>query len=192
MLLELFLLLLNLGLLLFDRVEHGPKNWIVIHEQIAIGVRGDSFGNDLLHGLRAKADMFAFGLNAERVVALVFVAQRLQLQRRFAHLAGRRATSVESIEKALELFPGHQEIATYGALILGFNHQADRAARLAQDLVRRATCPDIAAAVHDDLTIASNGQPIHGIGCVRDVQDSDVCIVCGRNADTVCAVRGEK
>lgn len=73
------------------------------------------------------------------------------------HLAGRRATSVEAIEKALDLFPGHEEIETFGALILAFNNHADPAARLAQELVRRASCSDIATAVHA-YTLACNGQ----------------------------------
>src|SRR5438132_13699579 len=54
--LNLFLLALDLGLLLFNRIEHGPQDRIVVDEQIALIILHDCFGNDLLHGLRAEAD----------------------------------------------------------------------------------------------------------------------------------------
>jgi DNA-binding winged helix-turn-helix (wHTH) protein len=73
------------------------------------------------------------------------------------HLAGRRAVSVETIEKALHLFPGNEGIQAYGALILAFNGQADHAERLAEELVRRATWSDIATAVHA-YTLACSGR----------------------------------
>jgi tetratricopeptide (TPR) repeat protein len=73
------------------------------------------------------------------------------------HLAGQRAISVETIESALDIFPGNQGIQTYGALILAFNGHADHAERLAQELVRRATYSDIATAVHA-YTLACSGQ----------------------------------
>ena len=73
------------------------------------------------------------------------------------HLAGERSKSVETIEKALELFPDYEGSQTYGALILAFNGHAGRAARLAQDLVHRTPHLDIAAAVHA-YALACNGE----------------------------------
>jgi transcriptional regulator HilA, main transcriptional regulator of SPI1 len=73
------------------------------------------------------------------------------------HLAGRRAKSIEAIEKALDQFPDHKESQAYGALILAFNGQADRGARLAQDLVRRVPYLDIAAGIQA-YALACNGQ----------------------------------
>jgi DNA-binding winged helix-turn-helix (wHTH) protein/tetratricopeptide (TPR) repeat protein len=63
------------------------------------------------------------------------------------HLAGQPAQSVAQIEKALSLFPDHEAGLFYGAVILGFNGPAQRAAELAQDLVRRTPHLDIANAM---------------------------------------------
>jgi DNA-binding winged helix-turn-helix (wHTH) protein/tetratricopeptide (TPR) repeat protein len=64
------------------------------------------------------------------------------------HLAGQPAQSVAQIEKTLSLFPDHEAGLFYGAVILGFNGPAQRAAKLAQDLERRTPYLDIATAIH--------------------------------------------
>ena len=64
------------------------------------------------------------------------------------HLAGRRSQSVEAIEKAMASFPEDGGIRAYASMILAFNGQAERAARLAEDLVRKAPYFDVANAVH--------------------------------------------
>jgi tetratricopeptide (TPR) repeat protein len=63
------------------------------------------------------------------------------------HLAGRQSKSMEAIENALALFPDHEEIQAFGALILSFNGQAEYGTRLAQDLVCRAPYFDLAASI---------------------------------------------
>jgi tetratricopeptide (TPR) repeat protein len=72
------------------------------------------------------------------------------------HLAGRQAKSVEAVEKALALFPGHEGVQAYGALILSFNGQAEHGVKLAQDLVRRNPYFDIATAIHAYALACSN------------------------------------
>jgi DNA-binding winged helix-turn-helix (wHTH) protein/tetratricopeptide (TPR) repeat protein len=73
------------------------------------------------------------------------------------HLAEQASDSVEQIEKSLSLFPDHEGGLLYGAVILAFNGQAERAARLAQELVRRTPFFDIATAIHG-YALARNGQ----------------------------------
>lgn len=64
------------------------------------------------------------------------------------HLAGKQAKSVEAFEKAIELFPDHEGVQAFGALILAYNGQPERAVHLAEDLVRKTPYFDIAAAIH--------------------------------------------
>jgi DNA-binding winged helix-turn-helix (wHTH) protein/tetratricopeptide (TPR) repeat protein len=64
------------------------------------------------------------------------------------HLAGERAESVATIEKALSLFPEDENVLLHGALILAFNGEAERGVSLAQELVRRAPYFDTAMAIH--------------------------------------------
>lgn len=64
------------------------------------------------------------------------------------HLAGRRAKSLETIEKALELFPDHDGVQAFAALILSFHGQAESGIRLAQELVRRTPYFDLASAIY--------------------------------------------
>ena len=64
------------------------------------------------------------------------------------HLAGQRAESVATIEKALSLFPEDESALLHGALILAFNGEAERGASLAGKLVRRAPYFDTATAIH--------------------------------------------
>jgi len=64
------------------------------------------------------------------------------------HLAGRANESVEQARSALDLFPGETGPSLYGAAILAFNGQPQRAAGLAQDLARRLPYFDLATAAH--------------------------------------------
>jgi tetratricopeptide (TPR) repeat protein len=63
------------------------------------------------------------------------------------HLAGKPNESMIQIEQSLKLFPQHESTSMYGALILAFNGDTRRAARLAKDLVDRTPYFDIATAV---------------------------------------------
>ncbi|MGD0157200.1 MAG: winged helix-turn-helix domain-containing protein [Terracidiphilus sp.] len=73
------------------------------------------------------------------------------LEERFAwalHLAGEREASVEQIRKAIGQFAEHDGALLYGAIILGYNGEADRAAELARALSARSAHFDLAMAVH--------------------------------------------
>src|ERR1043165_9026927 len=52
----------DLLLLLFDRVEHGPDDGIVVDHQVTVRILRDGFGNHLLHGLRSETDVLAWRL----------------------------------------------------------------------------------------------------------------------------------
>ncbi len=64
------------------------------------------------------------------------------------HLAGQAGKSLEEIEKSLALFPEHESSHLFGAMILAFNGQSERAAQLSQELLRRSPYFDIAIATH--------------------------------------------
>ena len=65
------------SLLFFDCIEHGPQDGIVVNQQVALVICAHCFGNDLLHGLRPKPDVLSTRFKAQRVVGLIFIAQRL-------------------------------------------------------------------------------------------------------------------
>jgi DNA-binding winged helix-turn-helix (wHTH) protein/tetratricopeptide (TPR) repeat protein len=64
------------------------------------------------------------------------------------HLAGQAEQSTGQIEEALSMFPGHEGVNLYGSIILAYNGDADRAAALAENLVKNSPYFDIAAAAH--------------------------------------------
>jgi TolB-like protein len=64
------------------------------------------------------------------------------------HLAQQAEQSVEQVQHGLTLFPDHEGIALYGALILAFNGQAERGVLLAERLAQREPYFDLATAVH--------------------------------------------
>jgi tetratricopeptide (TPR) repeat protein len=73
------------------------------------------------------------------------------LQARLAwalHLAGEADKSVEQIRLARALFPEHEGINLYGAMILAFNGDAARGVELALELAQRLPYFDLATAVH--------------------------------------------
>src|SRR5207247_880383 len=58
----------DLFLLLFDRIEHRPEDWVAVDHQVALAVLSDGFRNDLLHCLSSKANVFSIRLKAEGIV----------------------------------------------------------------------------------------------------------------------------
>src|SRR5436190_18671586 len=68
----------DLLLLLFDCVEHGPDDRIVVKHQIAVSSRAHCLRDYFLHCLCAEADAFTCWRKAEGVVWFVFVAHWLQ------------------------------------------------------------------------------------------------------------------
>lgn len=64
------------------------------------------------------------------------------------HLSGECDKSVAQAEHALELFPEHESANVYGAMILAFNGQAERAIGVAENLVRRSPYLDIGSSLY--------------------------------------------
>jgi DNA-binding winged helix-turn-helix (wHTH) protein/tetratricopeptide (TPR) repeat protein len=64
------------------------------------------------------------------------------------HLAGDAPKSIEQIERALELFPGHESASIYGSIILAFNGHTERGIQVAENLARISPYVDLAAAVY--------------------------------------------
>jgi DNA-binding winged helix-turn-helix (wHTH) protein/tetratricopeptide (TPR) repeat protein len=64
------------------------------------------------------------------------------------HLDGQAAESLRHIQIALSLFPDHEFTNFYGALILAFNGETERATELAENLVQRVPFFDLATAAH--------------------------------------------
>jgi len=73
------------------------------------------------------------------------------------HLDGQREESVEQIRKVIALFPHHEETGLYGAAILAFNGETERAVELARGLAKRLPDYDLASAVYA-YTLASAGR----------------------------------
>ena len=73
------------------------------------------------------------------------------LQNRLAwtlHLDGQASESLEQIRKMIALFPDREGTCLYGAVILAFNGESERAIELAQGFAQRSPHIDLAGAVH--------------------------------------------
>ena len=80
------------------------------------------------------------------------------------HLAGDAPKSIEQIERALELFPGHECSNLYGSIILTFNGDTERGLQVAENLTRISPYVDLAAAVHGyALACAGRREEAHAI-----------------------------
>jgi tetratricopeptide (TPR) repeat protein len=64
------------------------------------------------------------------------------------HLSGEREKSLAQAEHALELFPEHESSNVYGAIILAFNGNAERAVTVAENLVHKSPYLDIGSALY--------------------------------------------
>jgi predicted Zn-dependent protease len=64
------------------------------------------------------------------------------------HQAGQAEASVGQIKQSIALFPGHEGSNVYGAMILAYNGETEKAVELAADLARRLPYFDIATSVH--------------------------------------------
>jgi Flp pilus assembly protein TadD len=63
-------------------------------------------------------------------------------------LSGEAAKSLAQAEHALDIFPDHESTNIYGAIVLAFNGNTDRAVAVSENLVRRSPYLDPAMAVH--------------------------------------------
>jgi DNA-binding winged helix-turn-helix (wHTH) protein/tetratricopeptide (TPR) repeat protein len=64
------------------------------------------------------------------------------------HLDGQADASVEQINQAISLFPGHEGSNLYGAIILAYNGETTRAVELGAELTRRLPYLDMGTSVH--------------------------------------------
>lgn len=64
------------------------------------------------------------------------------------HLSREYGKSVEQAEHALELFPEHESVNVYAAIILAFNGKPERAVDVSENLVRRSPYLDIGSSVY--------------------------------------------
>jgi DNA-binding winged helix-turn-helix (wHTH) protein/tetratricopeptide (TPR) repeat protein len=85
------------------------------------------------------------------------------------HLSGQPARSIAQIEKCLSLFPDDEDSLVHGAIILAFNGQAKRAAKHAEEIVRRAPYFDKAFAVQA-YVLACNGEHDEARGILERLQ----------------------
>jgi tetratricopeptide (TPR) repeat protein len=64
------------------------------------------------------------------------------------HLAGQAAESVDQVRKSLTLFPGHDGVLIYGAMILSFNGYAASGVELSRELAQQRPYLDLASGIH--------------------------------------------
>jgi tetratricopeptide (TPR) repeat protein len=85
------------------------------------------------------------------------------------HLAGQPTRSITQIEKNLTLFPDDESSHLYGAIILAFDGQGERAARLAGDIARRTPYFDMAFAIQA-YVLACCGRREEAYGILEQLQ----------------------
>jgi tetratricopeptide (TPR) repeat protein len=85
------------------------------------------------------------------------------------HLAGEATRSLREIEKSLTLFPEDEGNQLFGAVILAFNGHTQRAAKLAQEVVRHTPYMDLASAVQA-YVLACDGQREQAYGILERLQ----------------------
>jgi len=73
------------------------------------------------------------------------------------HMDGQPGESLRQIQITLNLFPEHEFTSLYGALILAYNGEAERAQQIAMELVERVPFFDLAIAAHA-YTLACAGR----------------------------------
>jgi DNA-binding winged helix-turn-helix (wHTH) protein/tetratricopeptide (TPR) repeat protein len=135
--------------------------WVHFHfdRNLPAALRDFSLSAHLFHDSWITRERAMFALSRHRfaeAIALLRAAIEIDpfapwLQNRLAwalHLDGRRSQSMEQIQRTIKLFPDHEETGLYGAVILAFNGEAERASRLAQRLAQRLPYFDLAPAVH--------------------------------------------
>jgi DNA-binding winged helix-turn-helix (wHTH) protein/tetratricopeptide (TPR) repeat protein len=135
--------------------------WVHFHfdRNLPAALRDFSLSAHLPHDSWITRERAMFAISRHRfaeAIALLRAAIQIDpfapwLQNRLAwalHLDGRRSESMEQIQRTIALFPDHEETGLYGAAILAFNGEAERASRLALGLAQRLPYFDLAPAVH--------------------------------------------
>jgi DNA-binding winged helix-turn-helix (wHTH) protein len=128
----------------FDNSAHLPHNIFNTRERVMFSLsrlRHDEAAE--LNEAALREDPFSPWLHAR--------------QAWIAHLAGHAEVSVELARRGLEMFPGHDGISLYAAMILTFNGDSKRGVEIADSLIRRQPHVDLLTAVQA-YTLASDGQ----------------------------------
>lgn len=134
--------------------------WVSFHVErdLAAAIKAFSVPDHLPHDPRTTRLRVTFALSRQRFEEADQILRAALIEDPFApwlharlawasHLAGKPRESVEQIEKALQLFPDHNGICLYGALILAHNGHAKRGTLLARELLKRSPYFDIATAI---------------------------------------------
>ncbi len=134
--------------------------WVQFHvdHDLPGALRAFSTSAHLPHSASVTRLRAMFALSRHRFVeAIELIQEALQgdpyspwLNARMAwayHLAGDRTRSTAQAKHALELFPDHECSNVYGAMILAFDGQPERAVAVAENLVRKSPYLDIANSV---------------------------------------------
>ena len=138
-----------------------PLGWIRFHvdHDLPAALRAFAASAHLPHETSITRLRSAFALSRRRFVeAIELISDALHidpyspwLNARLAwayHLSGEASKSVAQANHALELFPDHESSNTYGAIILAFNGEADRAIAVAENMVQRSPYFDPGTAVY--------------------------------------------
>jgi DNA-binding winged helix-turn-helix (wHTH) protein/tetratricopeptide (TPR) repeat protein len=126
---------LTAALSAFSLSAHLPHDAWITRSRSVFALSRHRF-SEAIHLLRTaiQLDPFAPWLNARLAWAL--------------HLSGDAPASVDQIRSTLRQFPDHSGASLYGAVILAFNGEADRAVETAQELAQRLPYFDLATEVH--------------------------------------------
>ena len=80
------------------------------------------------------------------------------------HLAGERDASLAQIRKAIDFSSEYDNSLFFGAMILGYNGEAERAIQLAESLAARSSHYDLAISAHAyALACAGRAEESHGL-----------------------------
>jgi DNA-binding winged helix-turn-helix (wHTH) protein len=128
----------------FSQSAHLPHDQWVTRMRVMMALSRHRFA-EAISLLRAaiQADPFSAWLQSRLAWAL--------------HLDGQAAESVEQVLHGISRFPDHDGTSLYGAMILAFNGQPERATALAKALAKRLPDFDLATAVHG-YTLACAGR----------------------------------
>jgi DNA-binding winged helix-turn-helix (wHTH) protein/tetratricopeptide (TPR) repeat protein len=130
----------------FSNSAHLPHDASVTRSRVMFSLSRGRFDEGIAQiDAALQLDPFAPWLHARRAWAL--------------HLAGRHPESMAQMRHCLELFPDHEGVALYGAIILTYNGDAASGLRLAEALSARMPYYDQIIAIHAYALACANRKP---------------------------------
>ena len=130
----------------FSRSAYLPHEASVTRSRVMFSLSRGRFDEGIAQlDAALQLDPFAPWLHARRAWAL--------------HLAGRHPESMAQMRHCLELFPDHEGVALYGAIILTYNGDAAGGLRLAEALSARMPYYDQITAIHAYALACANRKP---------------------------------